>query len=659
MIDFQGVSKSYGGRDILKDVSFRINDGERVGIVGPNGAGKSTIFGIVTGIVRPDAGAVAIPRDHRIGIMRQKIDVSELPRTLLDFTADAIPELKLYENELHGIEEKLESVSEDAELDRMLRRHGHLQSTIEHLGAYHLEQEAAETLGNLGFDPKSFARPMHEFSGGWQMRAALARVLISHPDVLLLDEPSNYLDVPAVEWLCRYLNTFPGTLALISHDRFLLRKLVRTTLEVNRGAVTRYAGGYDYYCRERDSRRKLLESAKRNLDRRRGQMERVIERFRAKSTKAAQAKSWMKKLDKLEDVDLPESLDYNGVIRFPQPPPGGTEAARIENLSFGYSPDKILLRDVSLDIAAGDKIAFIGYNGLGKTTLLKLLVGKLQPLSGRVVLGHHSVIGYQAQEFTELLNDELSVYDAVRGALPPAASTANLMNVLGSFGFSGEETEKRCGVLSGGERIRVQFARIFVNPPNFLILDEPTTHLDLEARELLQEALVRFPGTVCFVSHDIEFVRAVATTIVALTPGKTTKYFGNYDYYAEKSAAAQRENTPENPARPAGGAVADEMTARERRQQRAHARQEISGALKKARAEVDALEKNMETLADRRKVLVAKLSSGMKLNFAALKKELAQIEAQLTDAENRWEIAATELEALRQENDRINQKAVR
>ncbi|MCQ2352129.1 MAG: ATP-binding cassette domain-containing protein [Victivallaceae bacterium] len=655
MIDFQNISKSYGGRDILKEVSFRVNPGERVGIVGPNGAGKSTIFGIITGAVRPDSGVVAIPRDHRIGIMRQKVDAADLPRTLLDFTADAIPELHEFSRELHGIETRMdEGVADDAELNRLLRRHGYLQSTIEHLGAYHLEQEASETLGNLGFDPKSLDRPIREFSGGWQMRAALARVLISHPDVLLLDEPSNYLDVPAVEWLCRYLNNFPGTLMLISHDRFLLRKLVKVTIEVNAGTATRYAGGYDYYCRERESRQKLLESAKRNLDRKREQMERVIDRFRAKSTKAAQAKSWMKKLDKLEDVELPDQLHYNGVIRFPEPPPGGIEAARIENISFGYTPDKLLLKDVSLDIASGDKIAFIGYNGLGKTTLLKLLVGKLQPLAGRVVLGHHSVLGYQAQEFTELLNDELTVYDAVRGALPPAASTANLMNVLGSFGFSGDETKKRCGVLSGGERIRVQFARLFVNPPNLLVLDEPTTHLDLAARELLQEALVQFPGTVCFVSHDIEFVRNVATVIVALTPGKVTKYFGNYDYYLEKAASADLPSSVKDAS--ASGAAASEMTAKERRQQRAHARQEISGAFKKAKETVSALEKKLDKLSDEKKVLVAKLSSGMKLDFSALKKELAKVESEISATETEWESAATELEALRQENDRINHR---
>lgn len=653
MIDFQNVTKSFGGKDILRAVSFRINPGERVGIVGPNGSGKSTLFNLITGVERADSGSIALPKDHRLGIMRQKISPDDLPRTLLEFTADAIPELHDYTRELHEIEHELDSaeVSENRQKS-LLARHGELQSRIEHLGVYHLEQEARETLSNLGFDVGVFDRPLREFSGGWQMRAALARVLISHPDVLLLDEPSNYLDVPAVEWLCRFLNTFPGTLLLISHDRFLLRKLVRIIIEVNAGSVTRFGGGYDYYRSERELRLKTQLSAKRNADRKREQMERVIDRFRAKSTKAAQAKSWMKKLDKLETVDVPDELNYQGVIRFPAPPPMGTEAVRVENVSFGYTPNKLLFQHLDLDIAAGDKVAFIGYNGLGKTTLLKLLVGKLAPNEGKIVIGHHAVIGYQAQEFSELLNDELTVYDAVKGALPPAQPTGELMNILGSFGFSGGDTEKRCGVLSGGERIRVQFARIFVNPPNWLILDEPTTHLDLAARELLQNALVNFPGTVCLVSHDIEFVRAVATTIVALSPGKVKKYFGNYDYYVEKSGGVAAAPVSGNTAVNSGA----EPSAKERRQQRANARREISGNLKKAKEQVNFLEAELDRLSEQRRVIVAKLASGMKLDFGALKKELAKLDADISDIENKWESATLELEALRQANERANSR---
>ena len=655
MIDFHNICKSYGGRDILKNVNFRINDGERVGIVGPNGAGKSTIFAIITGELSPDAGSVAIPRDHRLGVMRQHIPHRELARTLLEFTADAIPELHGMTAELHEIERKLneESPADDA-LSSLLRRHGELQSRIEHLGAYRLDQEAAEALGNLGFPIDSFRKPLSEFSGGWQMRAALARVLISHPDALLLDEPSNYLDVPAVEYLCRFLNSYPGTLVLISHDRFLLRKLTQVTLEVNLGVVTRYAGNYDCYRREREARLARLEAEKRNIDRRIGQMERVIDRFRAKSTKAAAAKSMQKKLDKIETVELPDALDYHGVLRFPQPPPAGTEAFRIEKLGFGYTPERRLFDGVDLDVNTGDKLAVVGYNGMGKTTLLKLISGVLKPDSGRVVLGHHTVIGYQAQEFSDVLSDEMSVYDAVRNALPAGAPPSGVNNVLGSFGFSGDEVKKSCGVLSGGEKIRLQFARIFVNPPNLLILDEPTTHLDLAARELLQQALCEYKGTVCMVSHDIEFIRAVATTIISITPAGLRKYYGNYDYYLEKSR--ELEPGAAEPARTDAGASAPDapMLARDRRRERARQRQAISGDLKRARERVAALEKHMEEDDEKRKVLIAKLSSGMKLDFAAVKRELAALEKRIAESEAEWETAMTELEALRLENERIN-----
>ena len=650
MIDFRNICKSFSGKDILRDITLRINPGERVGIVGPNGAGKSTLFSILMGEQSPDSGSIAIPKNHRIGIMRQHIDHNELSRPLLDFTADAIPELKSGAEELKKLENDMaEDRIPDDELDKALRRHGELQTMIEHLGAYRLDVEAAQALSSLGFAEQDFKRPLSSFSGGWQMRAALARVLISRPDTLLLDEPSNYLDIPAVEWLCRFLGTFQGTLILISHDRFLLRKLTNVIVEINQGIATRYPGSYDFYCREREQRAHALEAAKRNTDREKERLERLIDRFRSKSTKAAAAKSWQKKLDAIEDVELPDALNYKGVIRFPAPPDAGVEAVRMEQLTFGYDDKNLLFKELDLTVNSGDKVGIIGYNGRGKTTLMKLMAGKLKPLGGRITPGHHAVIGYQAQEFSELLPDELSVYDAVREALPAGASTANLMNILGSFGFSGDDVEKRCGVLSGGERIRLQFARIFVNPPNFLLLDEPTTHLDLNARELLQQALCDFPGTVCIVSHDIEFVRNVATTILALEPGGVKKYYGNYDYYLEKSSALIPSAVQ---IRSDGAPLQD--SAKLRRQERARARQAIQGDLKKAKNRVENLEKQCDELSDRKIFLVAKLSSGGKVDFAALKKELAEVEAALTRCETDWEEAAMELEALRLENDRIH-----
>ena len=481
------------------------------------------------------------------------------------------------------------------------------------------------------------------------MRAALARVLISHPDILLLDEPSNYLDIPAVEWLCRYLANFKGTLLLISHDRFLLRKLTSVTLEVNNTKVTRYPGNYDFYRNEKEQRKVSLEAARRNTEHKKEQLERMIDRFKAKSTKAAAAKSAQKKLDRLEDIELPDELDYRGIIRFPEPPGCGVEAARFEHLTFGYPGGEKLFSDLSMEIAAGDKLAVIGYNGMGKTTLLKLLSGVLTPQEGRVVLGHRIIIGYQSQEFSDLLNDELSVYDAVRQCLPAAASLASVANVLGSFGFSGDAMKKPCGVLSGGEKIRLQMARIFINPPNLLILDEPTTHLDIAARELLQEALRRYQGTVVVVSHDIEFVRNVATTIWAVSPGGVKKYFGNYDYFLEKSAELNADSVQPVSIAPLSG-----ESAKDRRRARAQARSAIQGELRAAKKKVEELEALLDKQSERKSVLVAKLSSGEKVDFGKLNSELAALDKEIAATEEEWETVSTGLEALRLENDRIN-----
>ena len=649
MIDFRNLSKTYGGEYILKEVNCRVNTGERVGVVGPNGSGKSTLFGMITGEIVPDSGEVVIPKDFRLGIMRQHIADADKSRSLLEFTADAIPELRTYQQELNELEKRMDSAGDD-ELDSLLKRHGHLQTTIEHLGVYRLDQEAKEALTSLGFPVAKLDAPLSDFSSGWQMRAALARVLISHPDILLLDEPSNYLDIPAVEWLCRFLDNYHGTLLLISHDRFLLRKLCRTIVEINGTRLTRYAGDYDYYCNERVQRRISLEAAKRKKE----QLTRMIDRFRAKSTKAAAAKSAQKKLDRIEDVELPEELNYRGVIRFPEAPDCGVEAARFEAVSFAYDGQRNIFENMSQEIAAGDKIAVIGYNGMGKTTLLKLLAGYLQPQQGRVVIGHRIIIGYQAQEFSDLLNGELSVYDAVRNALPPDAPSSGVANVLGSFGFSGEAMKKPCGVLSGGEKIRVQMARIFVRPPNLLILDEPTTHLDIAARELLQEALRNYRGTVIMVSHDIEFVRNVATTIWEVKAGKTVKFFGNYDYYLEKSAAAGTAIPAGAAAITPEGAPSTQLSAAERRRSRAQARNAISGELRRMKNEVEKLEKMLDEQSSAKAVIIAKMSSGEKVDFAKLNCELATLDKTIAKTEEAWENAAVELEALRLENDRIN-----
>ncbi|NOY74664.1 MAG: ABC-F family ATP-binding cassette domain-containing protein [Kiritimatiellaeota bacterium] len=646
MIDFKNVCKSYLGKDVLLDATFRVGKGERVGVVGPNGAGKTTIFGLITGDVDPDKGGVSFPDSATIGYLRQQLPDGESSRTLLDFTADALPELAELHSEIERLEHDLVGAS-GTENSGKLTILGELQSKFEMAGGYEMTTRAKTILSGLGFPEEKFETPLSAFSGGWRMRAALSRVLVADPYIMLLDEPSNYLDTPAVEWLARFLNSFKGTLLLISHDRFLLKHLTNITIEVNNGLVSRFAGNYDFYEREREQRFASLQAAKRNQDLQRRKMENFVERFRAKSTKAAQAKNKLKQIEKMEEIIVPDSLSYSGAIRIPAPPRAGAEIARLENVAFSYNGGENVLEDIELKIDRGAKIALVGYNGTGKTTLLKLLAGVILPTAGKRVLGHHVVVGYQAQEFGETLPPEQSLFDVVRAAAPGTAELKRVRGVLGSFGFSGDDVDKPCGVLSGGEKIRLSFARIFINPPNFLLLDEPTTHLDIAAREGLQMALKEYSGTLCLVSHDIEFLRAAADVIMEMTPPGVKRYFGNYDYFQEKRAETEpnpRKIKTESAAAAGGNSKIDKKALR---REKALLREKVGKTKKEIESRMTKAERRLETLENEKLAITAKIEANEPdLDFFAVNKRLIEIEEDVRQLTERWEEAAEKLEKL-------------
>lgn len=651
MIDFKNVYKSYGGQDLLLDASFRINKNEHVGIVGPNGAGKSTIFAIITGEAHADRGEIIIPDNMRMAYLRQHLRDFDKNLSLLDYTSDAIPELKKISDEIHSLEGELASNSAISDKQQKLQRLGTLQSSFEALGAYRLKNEAEKALSGLGFSEDAFAAPLTSFSGGWQMRANLARILISNPDILLLDEPSNYLDIPAVEWLYRFLKSYEGTLLLISHDRFLLKTLTDITIEVNSGKTTRYPGDYDYYARERANRIAQLEAAKENQDKKKEQLERSIERFRAKSSKASQVQSWIKTVEKMEEINLPDKLNYTGQIRIPPAPHSGHEIIRLENASFSYDGDRWIFQDLDLRIERGQKVGIVGYNGRGKTTLLRVLAGRLPLNKGARGLGHKVIIGYQAQDFGEIFSPGKTVFEIVKNAAPPTCRSQNVRTLLGSFGFSGENVEKQCEVLSGGEKIRLAFASIFINPPNFLILDEPTTHLDISALETLQNAIRNYDGTVCIVSHDIEFIRNSADTIIALESSGIKKYPGNFDYYREKTLNA--ENERKNGENTASASSSDSPKAR--RQERALKRLELIKVKRAVEKEISAIEAGIGKLEAEKKKIVDIFSSAQEnIDFASLNKQSGELEKSIAEATKKWEEAAEKLESINLEYDKIH-----
>ena len=640
MIDFIQVNKRFGAQEVLRNVTFRINAGERIGVVGPNGAGKSTIFNLICGEAEVDGGELALPKHVRIGHLHQQLNAHAVDRSLLAYTEDSIPELRTIPARIHELESRIGSM-EAAEKDHALRRIGELQHEYEHLGGYDMRARAEAALGGLGFHVEEFSRSFASFSGGWQMRAELARTLIANPDLLMLDEPSNYLDLPAVEWLQKFLRAYEGTMLLISHDRYLLRSLTDVTLEIAGGDATRYQGGYDYYLKERVTRMEHQLAARRNQERERERIESFVRRFSAKNTKASQVQSRIKQLEKMELIAAPAAAPNLSKTRLADPPHSGHEIIRLEQAGFTYDRKRWIFKGLSLNINRGEKVALVGYNGMGKTTLLRTLAGQLEPVEGRRVLGHKVVVGYQSQDFAETMPPEKSVYHIVKDA-KPAASEAEVRSLLGGFGFSGDAIGKKCEVLSGGEKIRLAFARLFIDPPNFLLLDEPTTHLDINGREALESALKAYRGALCLVSHDVTFVRNIAEHIVAIDDAGVSRYPGGYDYYLEKQEAQGARSVVQGDA---GGAAAPPSTGSDltpetknlKLQRKARAQQrEAEKVLRK-------IEEQIETLSAEQAAITEEMMSRRDADFAAINARLSDIQREIRQLEAEWERAAEEL----------------
>lgn len=662
MIQFSNISKSYSTQVVLDDVSFAIHSGERVGIVGPNGAGKSTLFEILTGHISPDKGEFSYSSSLRLGYVRQQLHPYSEENNLIQYVENAIPEIKILQERIVALEQSLSKLAGD-ELNSALRRLGDMQTEVEHSGAYEIRNKAEATLSGLGFAEKRFKEPFASFSGGWQTRAELARVLVAEPEILLLDEPSNYLDVPAVEWLQNFLRNYKGTLLLISHDRFLLNNLTEITLEVMGAQVTRYKGNYQQYCIEKESRHENLIARKRNIDRKKEQLERFIDRFKSKASKATQAQSKQKQLDKLENLQIRSIKVKAPKINLPAPPRSGQEVLKIEELSFAYKEKANIFNKIDLRLERGERAALIGLNGMGKTTLLRLIAGRIQAQNGRVILGHGVHLGYQAQDYSETMQPEHSVYETVKRRAG-TSTEAEVRNFLGAFGFQGEEIEKPVQVLSGGEKVRLGLARLLVQPLNFLLLDEPTTHLDIYAREALQDALQDYQGSICLVSHDIEFVKAVATTIFHLNEDGITRYYGGYNYFREKLAEeqmqklAEQENENNNAkeqivteARKSGNLSAAER--RQRKREESMIRNEMSKLRKPQEEIIKKSETALENLEEEQAQIYEKLSNGEAgIDFETLNKRLSEINEEIDAQTTKWMKASEKLEKLQIEYEK-------
>jgi len=531
MIQLDRVQKQYGERVLFSDLSWQLRPGLRIGLIGPNGGGKSTLFGMLTGTVEPDAGRVVLPRDTSVGLLPQELD--ELADTpVLEYGLEGRLDLIELTAEIETTTVRLaEATGEEA--NRLTEKLGALQSRFEDGGGYRVEADLRAILTGMGFKESDLTRSASELSGGWRMRLALARLLLQRPDVLLMDEPTNHLDVPSLEWLEDFLQSYAGTLVVVSHDRYFLDRLANEIVALEVDGFYTHPGNLTSYFASRDQQLELLKRTRAQQEKHIKRTEKFVERFRYKATKAKQVQSRVKQLEKIERIALPGDRK-KVAFRFPEAPRAGKTMCTIKDASVRYG-DLTVYEGLNWQVNRGDRIALVGPNGEGKSTLLKLLVGSLQPTDGSVSLGHQVFKGYFAQHQVEALDLGASVLGELQSHATDE-SHSRCRTILGAFLFSGDDVEKKVAVLSGGERARVALAKLLLRPVNFLLLDEPTNHLDMESRDVLVKAIQSFEGTLIFVSHDRSFINALATRVVHVEGGECIDYPGDYDYYRFKRA---------------------------------------------------------------------------------------------------------------------------
>jgi ATP-binding cassette subfamily F protein 3 len=536
MIHVSGVTKQYGNRILYRNGSFQINPGEKIGLVGPNGAGKTTIFRIIMNEEGVDAGSISKPDKLKVGYFSQNIEEMK-GRTAIQEVISSVGNYEQIKMRLAELDAVLcdPDLNEDT-MTKTLEEYGTLQADFEHIGGYELESKAAEILTGLGIGPEAFNRPTESFSGGWKMRIALAKILALNPDVLLMDEPTNHLDIESIVWLEDWLKNFKGSILMTSHDRDFLNRLVSKIVEVAYQTITVYSGNYDFYLREKEIRKDNLIAAAKRQDEMLAKEEEFIARFAARASHAAQVQSRVKKIEKIERIEIPieeRAIDFT----WPVPPRGGDEVVKLENLGKTWitpeGKEHLVFKGANALVKRQDRVAVVGVNGAGKSTLMKILVGDTEATEGKFTIGASVEIGYFSQNSLDVLDPKLTIVEEIHNRIPNT-NLGYIRSLLGALKFSGDDIDKKISVLSGGEKSRVVLATILARPVNLLVLDEPTNHLDIVSREVLLEAIKNFPGTVMIVSHDRHFLREITTRVFELDKHQLLVYDGTWDYYLEK-----------------------------------------------------------------------------------------------------------------------------
>jgi ATP-binding cassette subfamily F protein 3 len=636
MLTISELSKSYGPQTLFENVSVQVSRQDRIGLVGPNGAGKSTLFSLVLQTESPDAGAITLERNATVGHLPQETAPAG-DETVLELATAITPEIADLQRKIKAAE------SDHAAAHHEIDYHDNIHARYHSLGGYQLEPRAKQILAGLSFREKDFHRPLREMSGGWVMRAHLARLLVQSPDLLLLDEPTNHLDLESLEWFQEYLRNYAGAILIISHDRAFLNRLASHIWELRGRKLIHYRGNYDDYLVQRQAAEVQLLAAYKNQQREIAHQMEFVERFRAKASKAAQAQSKLKQVERMEKIEAPASEDKKIKFHFPQPLRSGLKVISLKGIHHAYGQN-VIYRGIDFQAERGQRIVLVGPNGAGKSTLLKILAGALHPQQGLRELGHNTKSGYYSQYRVDMLQPARTVFEEALDT-PERITEESVRTLLGAFLFRGDDIFKKITVLSGGEKSRLALVKLLLNPPNLLLMDEPTTHLDMPGIDALITALRQFTGTLIFISHDVYFIRQLSNHVVRVDAGRLTHFPGGYQYYLDKTAAA----SPQAGAAPGQKAAAPlppgKSDRREQKRIEAEQRQSRSGERKAHQARVARLESEIQKLETRQKELMAALETPevwQQPNHAmALNREWTDNSARLEVLAREWEEGAS------------------
>jgi len=652
MLSLNNVEKGFAGRILFSDASLQVNVGDRIGLVGPNGAGKSTLFSLILGESTPDEGSISMDKNISLGFLPQE-SAPMGDETVLE-VATAVTE------EMTQLRDKMVEAESSGDMDT--DEFAEAQSKFDALGGYHLEPKAKRILKGLAFRDEDFERPLKELSGGWVMRAHLARLLVQEPDLLMLDEPTNHLDLESLRWFQNYLLGYPGAILLISHDREFLNQLCDSIIHLSGSRLHHYQGNYDTFLVKKADLEEQQWAAYKNQQREIQKLEDFVRRFRAKASKASQAQSKLKQLEKIKRLEPPAQEAPRVHFKIPPTKKSGLKAVELTDIHQAYGETKVY-QGMNFEAHRGDRTVLVGPNGAGKSTLLKLLAGDIEFQKGERKLGLNVEVGYFAQYRTRMLDSKRSVLEEAMDVPERTASEKDVRSLLGCFLFRGNDAYKSVSVLSGGEKSRLALVKILLHPPNLLLMDEPTTHLDMASIDALVHALKQFEGTLIFISHDVYFIRQIAKSVLHIDAGKLTAYHGDYDYYLEKSGADSaraaltsgqpvQEEAPKKAKTSSGGGRKTKEQKRleaEQRQAKSKERKAIQTQLEEVETKISQLEARQREITkqmDDPELYASDPNLVMNLN-----RELGEIAEKLNKGHSEWEELAGKLEALTGDSD--------